>query len=471
MSDKKTTSIILIYLFGAFGGFLFGYDIGIINGALPSIKDTWEITPLMEGTITSMLFVGAMLGAVSMAPLADKFGRKLMIMATAIIFALGSLACAFSGTPEILVVSRLILGVSVGAASALVPMYMGEISPPAIRGRISGLNQLMITIGMLVSYGINYAFIGVFEGWRWMLGGAIVPAVVLFVGAFILPESPRYLVKKGFKDKALKSLQKLRSAAEAKSEYEGIIMMHEEVLKSNQKFELTKAISFSIFVGCSVTFLQQIQGANTIFYYSSQILGDVFGSTISGVISTIGVGAVMVLATIVTLFFVDKFKRRTLFMSGSLGMGSSLLIVGLIYPYTQSGYTWAISLVFIFICLYVIFYAYSWAAVTWIVVGELFPGRVRGMATGIASMVNWFGNIIVALFFPILLNSIGLSNIFFMFTALCAVGFLFAKYVLYETNGKTLEEIELYLEKRFNKNKNAKWTETEPHPSNTGNDI
>lgn len=468
MGDKKATPIVLIYLFGAFGGFLFGYDIGIINGALPSIKDTWEISPLMEGTITSILFVGAMIGAVSMAPLADKFGRKLMIMVTAIIFALGSLACAFSGTPEILVASRLLLGISVGAASALVPMYMGEISPQAIRGRISGLNQLMITIGMLVSYGINYAFIGVFEGWRWMLGGAVIPALVLFIGAFILPESPRYLVKKGFKEKALKSLQRLRSASEAKSEYNEIVTMHDEFLKTNQKFELTKAITFSIFVGSSVTFLQQIQGANTIFYYSSQILGDVFGSTVSGVISTVGVGVVFVLATIVTLFFVDKFKRRTLFMSGSIGMGTSLLIVGLIYPYTQSGYTWAISLVFVFICLYVIFYAYSWAAVTWIVVGELFPGRIRGMATGIASMVNWFGNIVVALFFPVLLNSIGLSNIFFMFTALCLVGFLFAKYVLYETNGKTLEEIELYLENRFDENKTSEWSETHPQASNTG---
>ncbi|CAM2946337.1 sugar porter family MFS transporter [Salinicoccus roseus] len=458
MNKKPSTK--MIYTFGAFGGFLFGYDIGIINGALPSIKDTWDITPLMEGTITSILFLGAMAGAVSMAPLADKFGRKMMIMITAIIFALGSLACAFSGTPELLVVSRFILGISVGAASALVPMYMGEISPPALRGQISGLNQLMITIGMLVSYGVNYAFIGVFEGWRWMLGGAVVPAIVLFVGAFLLPESPRYLVKKGFKDLALKNLQRLRTSKEAKKEYDEIITMHEQVLNTDQKFKWTKAIGFSLMVGCSVTFLQQIQGANTIFYYSSQILGDVFGSTISGVISTVGVGVVFVVATIITLLVVDRFKRRTLFMTGSLGMGTCLLLVGLIYPYTQSGYTWAITLVFVFICLYVIFYAYSWAAVTWIVVGELFPSNVRGMATGIASMVNWLGNIVVALFFPILMSSIGLSSIFFLFAAICAIGFLFAKYVLYETNGKTLEEIELYLDNRFsNKKIEGHWQE------------
>lgn len=449
MGDKKPKTG-LIYAFGAFGGFLFGYDIGIINGALPGIKETWEISPLLEGTITSILFLGAMIGAVSMAPLADKWGRKMMILITAIIFAVGSLACGFSGNPEILIVSRFILGISVGSASALVPMYMGEISPPVIRGKISGLNQLMITIGMLISYGVNYAFIGVFEGWRWMLGGAVVPAIVLFIGAFILPESPRYLIKKGLTDLALSNLKKIRTEREAEREYREILQINEAISKEQKKFKLTKAVTFSVFVGCCVTFLQQIQGANTIFYYSSQILGDVFGSTISGVISTVGVGVVFVLATIVTLIFVDKFNRKTLFMSGSIGMGLCLLLVGIIYPYTNDGDMWAISLVFIFICVYVIFYAYSWAAVTWIVVGELFPSEARGMATGIASMVNWLGNIVVALFFPVLMQSIGLSNIFFMFAGICVIGFLFSKYVLYETKGKTLEEIELYLDDRMN---------------------
>ncbi|MDT3995121.1 MFS transporter, partial [Mammaliicoccus fleurettii] len=273
----------LIYAFGAFGGFLFGYDIGIINGALPGIKETWEVSPMLEGTITSILFLGAMIGAVSMASLADRFGRKMMILITAIIFAIGSLACAFSGSPGILIVSRFVLGISVGSASALVPMYMGEISPPAIRGKISGLNQLMITVGMLISYGVNYAFIDVFEGWRWMLGGAVIPAIILFVGAFILPESPRFLIKKGFKDLALSNLKRIRPEREAEREYREILQINDEISKEQKTFKLTKAVTFSVFVGCCVTFLQQIQGANTIFYYSSQILGDVFGSTASGV--------------------------------------------------------------------------------------------------------------------------------------------------------------------------------------------
>lgn len=449
MSNSKKPSTSLIYTFGAFGGFLFGYDIGIINGALPSIKETWHLTPLLEGTITSILFLGAMLGAVSMAPLADKLGRRKMIMIAAIIFALGSLGCAFSTNTNLLIIARFILGISVGAASALVPMYMGEISPPEVRGKISGLNQLMITVGMLISYGVNYAFINIDEGWRWMLGGALVPALVLFFGSFVLPESPRYLVNIGDRAGALKSLLRVRTEEAAQNEYQEIVEMYEERKMNNTKVKFTKPILFSIFVGSCVTFLQQIQGANTIFYYSSQILGDIFGSTISGVISTVGVGVVFVLATIVTLLFVDKFKRRTLFMSGSIGMGTCLLLVGLIYPYTSKGETWAITLVFILICLYVIFYAYSWAAVTWIVVGELFPGSVRGLATGIASMVNWLGNIVVALFFPILLSTIGLSNIFFLFTGCCVIGLLFTKFLLYETNGKTLEQIEHYLENKF----------------------
>ncbi len=444
---ERKVSPTLIYFFGSFGGFMFGYDIGIINGALPGIKTTWSVNPWLEGLITSGLFVGAMIGASLMASLADRFGRRRMIMWSAVVFAIGALGSGISSNTSFLVIARIILGVAVGGASALVPMYLGEISPAKTRGKISGLNQLMITIGMLSAYGVNYAFVHVFEGWRWMLGGAAVPAMVLLFGAFLLPESPRFLVRIGEKELARQVLQSLRSSEEAEREYQAIIgTQHFDTGSFRELF--SKMALPSIIAGCGLTLLQQIQGANTIFYYSSQILAKVFGSEIGGVVSTVGIGVVFVLATIVTLLIVDKFKRRTLFMSGSIGMGTSLFLVGLIYPAAQADYTWATWTVFFLICLYVIFYAYSWAAVTWIVVGELFPSHIRGLATGIATAVNWFGNILVALFFPVLLETVGLSVIFFGFAAICVVGFLFAKYLLYETKGKSLEEIETYLYKR-----------------------
>jgi sugar porter (SP) family MFS transporter len=444
---KRKISPALIYFFGAFGGFMFGYDIGIINGALPGIKTTWHIDPWLEGLITSGLFAGAMIGASLMASLADRFGRRKMIMWSAIVFAIGALGSGISSSTSFLIVSRIVLGVAVGGASALVPMYMGEISPAETRGKLSGLNQLMITVGMLIAYGVNYAFVHVFEGWRWMLGGAMVPAAILLFGAFLLPESPRFLVRIGKNELARQVLLALRSSEEAESEYKEIInVKHSD--SGSFKDLFGKSALPAVVAGCGLTLLQQIQGANTIFYYSSQILEKVFGSSIAGVISTVGIGIVFVLATIVTLLIVDKFKRRSLFMSGSIGMGTCLLLVGLIYPAAQSNHAWATWTVFFFICLYVIFYAYSWAAVTWIVVGELFPSNVRGLATGIASTVNWFGNILVALFFPVLLETVGLSVIFFGFAAICIIGFLFAKYVLYETKGKSLEEIEKYLYNR-----------------------
>ncbi len=440
----KNVSPKLIYFFGAFGGFMFGYDIGIINGALPGISATWHINSWLEGLITSGLFVGAMLGASLMASLADRYGRRKMIMWSAIVFAIGALGSAFSSSIEFLIIARIILGVAVGGASALVPMYMGEISPAETRGKISGLNQLMITVGMLFAYGVNYAFLHVFEGWRWMLGGAMVPAIVLLLGTFLLPESPRFLVRIGKNELALKVLHQLRSSEEAESEYDEIInSKHSD--SGTFKDLFTKKALPAVIAGCGLTLLQQLQGANTIFYYSSQILAKVFGSAIGGVVSTVGIGVVFVLATVVTLLIVDKFKRRSLFMSGSIGMGTCLLLVGLIYPAARANHAWATWAVFFFICLYVIFYAYSWAAVTWIVVGELFPANIRGLATGIASTVNWFGNILVALFFPVLLEKVGLSIIFFGFAAICVIGFLFAKYILYETKGKSLEEIENYL--------------------------
>lgn len=444
---NKKISPALIYFFGAFGGFMFGYDIGIINGALPGIKTTWNINPWLEGLITSGLFAGAMVGASLMATLADCFGRRKMIMWSAIVFAIGALGSGISSSTSFLIVSRIILGVAVGGASALVPMYMGEISPAETRGKLSGLNQLMITVGMLIAYGVNYAFVHVFEGWRWMLGGAIVPAMVLLFGAFLLPESPRFLVRIGKNELARQVLKTLRSSEEAESEYKSIINSSHSDSGTFKDLFGKRALP-AVVAGCGLTLLQQIQGANTIFYYSSQILEKVFGSAIGGVVSTVGIGVVFVLATIITLLIVDKFKRRSLFMSGSIGMGACLLLVGLIYPAAQSNHAWATWAVFFFICLYVIFYAYSWAAVTWIVVGELFPSNVRGLATGIASTVNWFGNILVALFFPVLLQTVGLSVIFFGFAAICVLGFLFAKYVLYETKGKSLEEIETYLDNR-----------------------
>ncbi|AAK79313.1 sugar porter (SP) family MFS transporter [Clostridium acetobutylicum] len=444
---NKKISPALIYFFGAFGGFMFGYDIGIINGALPGINATWHVSSWLEGFITSGLFVGAMIGASLMASLADRFGRRRMIMWSAIVFALGALGSAVSTSTNLLIGARVILGVAVGGASALVPMYMGEISPAETRGKLSGLNQLMITVGMLFSYGVNFAFAGAFEGWRWMLGGAMVPAMVLLIGTFILPESPRFLARIGKTELAKQVLQTLRSKEEAETEYQEIInSKHTETGSFGDLF--AKQALPAVIAGCGLTLLQQIQGANTIFYYSSQILSNVFGSANGGTISTVGIGVVLVLATIVTLLVVDKFKRRTLFMTGSIGMGASLLLVGLIYPYSEAKHAWATWLVFFFICLYVVFYAYSWAATTWIVVGELFPSNVRGLATGIASAVNWFGNILVALFFPVLLETVGLSVIFFGFAAICIIGFLFAKYVLYETKGKSLEEIETYLYNR-----------------------
>lgn len=444
---KKNISPTLIYFFGAFGGFMFGYDIGIINGALPGIGTTWHITSWIEGFITSGLFVGAMIGASLMASLADRFGRRRMIMWSAIVFAIGALGSAISTSVSFLIIARIILGAAVGGASALVPMYMGEISPAETRGKISGLNQLMITVGMLFAYGINYAFVHVFEGWRWMLGGAMVPAIVLLFGTFILPESPRFLVRIGKNELALQVLRTLRSPEEAESEYNEIVNSKHSDSGSFKDLFSKQALP-AVIAGCLLTLLQQIQGANTIFYYSSQILAKVFGSAIGGVVSTVGIGVVFVVATIITLLVVDKFKRRTLFMTGSIGMGASLLLVGLIYPAAKSNHAWATWAVFFFICLYVIFYAYSWAATTWIVVGELFPSNVRGLATGIASTVNWFGNILVALFFPVLLDTVGLSVIFFGFAVICVIGFLFAKYILYETKGKSLEEIETYLYNR-----------------------
>lgn len=442
---KKQVSTNVIYLVGAFGGFLFGYDIGIINGALPGLKADWHISPFMEGMITSILFVGAMIGAPLMGDLAEKFGRKKMIMISAFFFILGSVGSGFASSIAMMLVSRVLLGFAVGAASALVPMYLSEIAPAKARGTISGLNQLMITIGIVVAYGVNYLFAHTVEGWRYMLAGAAVPAILLILGSILLPESPRFLATHGKKDEALKVLKGLRTEEQAFKEYQAILTS-EETFQGKSTQKLSKTVMMTVVIGCLLAFLQQIQGANTIFYYSSQIFARVFGNGLGGLISTIGIGFVNVAATLLILLIVDRFDRKSMLMMGSVAMGVCLFFTGVFFPMVEKGNQLATWGIFLMICLYVVAYACSWAALTWIVIGEMFPSSVRGLATGIASSVNWLGNIVVAFFFPILMDSIGLSKIFFLFAAMCIFGFLFAKYMLYETKGKSLEEIDQEIE-------------------------
>ncbi len=381
----------MIFFFGALGGLLFGYDTGVIAGAQIFIQEELKLNESQIGFVVSAVLMGAVVGAILISPLADKYGRKIMMMVTAFIFFIGAIGCGLAPDVTILNISRLFLGVAVGGASALVPMYLAELAPAKDRGRLSALNQLMIMIGMLIAYIANYAWQDSPNGWRLMLGFAAVPALILFVGALLLPESPRFLVKKGKVNQALSILNNILTKEEAQKEIHDI---EEQNKLANGTFKdvFSKWTRPALVVALGLAIFQQWMGCNTVFYYAPRIL-----------------------------------------MSGGTDAATAIktqIILGVFY------------VIVIFIATYISSFCATWGPVMWIMIGEVFPLKIRGLAVGIASLVNWIANWTVSVSFPVLEKSLGDIILFSIFGTFCIIAALFVKYFVFETRGYTLEEIE-----------------------------
>lgn len=449
MKEKKISSK-FIYFFGAFGGILFGYDIGVMTGALPFLQSDWNLgsDAFAIGMITSAVMLGAIFGGSIAGSLSDKLGRRKMILASAIVFMVGSLlsAAAPRGGVLFLIISRIILGLAVGAASALVPAYMSEMSPAKLRGRLSGINQVMIVSGMLLSYIVDFLLKGLPEtmAWRLMLGLAAVPAVILFIGVMALPESPRFLVKTKKYDEAKKVLGYIRPPEEVDGEFAQIMELSKE---EEAEKEVSWSVLFSekyrplVIAGIGVAALQQFQGANAIFYYIPLIVEQATGHAASDALMwPIIQGVILVLGSLLFLVIADKFKRRTLLKVGGFVMGLSFILPAVLSNFVSSDTNSV--LILIFLSIYVAFYSCTWAPLTWVLVGEVFPLFVRGKATGLASSFNWIGSFAVGLLFPIMTAALPQEIVFAIFGVICLIGVCFVTFMVPETRGKTLEEIE-----------------------------
>ncbi|MFV0288004.1 MAG: sugar porter family MFS transporter [Mycoplasmatales bacterium] len=451
MKTEKKISSSFIYFFGAFGGILFGYDIGVMTGALPFLQNDWNLAgqATLIGMITSSVMLGAIVGGAAAGTLSDKMGRRKMILISAVIFVIGSLLSAMSpdeGT-TFLIISRIILGLAVGAASALVPAYMSEMSPAKLRGRLSGINQVMIVSGMLLSYIVDFLLQGLPEtmAWRLMLGLAAIPAIILFFGVLALPESPRFLIKMKKFDKAKEVLGFIRKPDEVEKEFE-------EIMNSSKKEQsIETAASWGmlftgkyralVIAGIGVAALQQFQGANAIFYYIPLIVEDATGQAASSALLwPIIQGIILVLGSLLFLVIADKFNRRTLLKIGGIVMGSSFILPALLSN-VVSAQTNSV-LILVFLSIYVAFYSCTWAPLTWVLVGEVFPLVIRGRATGVASSFNWIGSFLVGLLFPIMTEALPQELVFAIFGVICLIGVGFIQFAVPETRGKTLEEIE-----------------------------
>jgi sugar porter (SP) family MFS transporter len=430
----------------ATGGLLFGYDTGVISGALLFIrKDFAPLSPFVEGIIVSFLLVGAVVGALSGGPLSDRFGRRPTALLAAVIFGIGAMAVAFAPSVAFIILGRFLLGLGVGLASMVVPLYIAEIAPADRRGALVSLNQLMITIGILVSYIVGVIFTPI-EGWRYMFAVALLPALVLGVGMLLLPESPRWLFNKGQIEKARTVLTRSRSPEEVELEFQEMAEIKRVEEEQEQQVGYAELLSPyvrpALIIGIGLAIFQQITGINTVIYYAPTILQNVGFSEGGAIAATaVGVGLVNVGFTILAVFIIDRAGRRPLLIVGLIGMTISLALLGLVFATGGAGGA-AGLLATVCLALYIASFAISLGPVFWLMISEIYPLNIRGKAMSVASLANWGSNWLVALTFPVLLATLGGAGSFWLFAALGIVAWFFVYLRVPETKGKTLEEIE-----------------------------
>ncbi len=429
-------------------GLLFGFDTGIISGALLFIEKDFLVSTAMKELIVSSVLLGAMLGSPLSGRLTDRFGRKRLMLIVSGLFTMGTLTASFASQVSIILIGRLMIGLAIGMGSYTAPLYIAEVSPFELRGALVTLNQLAITIGILCSYIINYIFTNIDGSWRWMFGIGLIPAILLSIGMIFLPESPRWLIKQNRLDQASAILKKLRNLSDVSHEINEIKRSLQ--IKQASFREIFKPwILPVLFLGSMLGFIQQITGINTIIYYAPslfQLAG--FQDTSSSILATVGVGVVNVLATFIAIFYLDKVGRRPLLLTGLIGMGVSLLSLSLIF---QMGPEVAFLRWIAMVCTltYIICFAFSLGAILWLMISEIFPLEVRATAMGVAIFSCWFWNFVVSATFLTLLDYVGPSATFLFYAVMCGLSLVFCYYKVPETKGVTLEQIEQNIRKRL----------------------
>lgn len=427
----------------ALNGLLFGFDTGVISGALPFIERTFELSPLFQEIVTSIVLAGAAIGAAIGGTLADRLGRRRVTLFGAVIFFVTSLGMAFSPSVWWLIVFRLFVGFGIGIASIVGPLYISEIAPPDIRGSLGSLQQLAITLGILLAYFINYIFASLIQGpgaWRWMLGFGIVPAAILGLGMARLPESPRWLVKADRDEEARDVLTRIRTESSVDDELDEIKEI-EEVQTRELSTLLETWARPALIVGVGLAIFQQITGINTVLYYAPTILSSIGLGTLTAILTTVGIGIVNVSLTVVAVWQVDRLGRRPLLLISVGGMTVMLGILGAIFYFTTVTGTIA-WIAAASLALYVAFFAVGLGPIFWLMIAEIYPLQVRGVGEGVASVANWAANLLVTLTFLSLTNTIGSGFTFWLYGVASVAGFVFIYEFVPETKGRSLEEIE-----------------------------
>lgn len=427
----------------ALNGLLFGFDTGVISGAIPLIDNTFGFSTFIKEVVVSIVLAGAAFGAAIGGTLADRWGRRRVTLFGAVIFFVSSLGMAFSPGVRWLIGFRLLVGFGIGIASIVGPLYISEIAPPDIRGSLGTLQQLAITLGILLAYLVNYVFASLIQGpeaWRWMLGFGILPAAILGLGMARLPESPRWLVKADRDEDARDVLTQIRSESSVDDELDEIKGI-EEVQTRDLSTLLESWARPALIVGVGLAIFQQITGINTVLYYAPTILGSIGLGTLTAILATVGIGIVNVVLTIVAVWQVDRLGRRPLLLISVGGMTVMLGVMGAIFHFTALSGTVAWIAV-ASLGLYVAFFAVGLGPIFWLMIAEIYPLQVRGVGEGTASVANWAANLLVTLTFLSLVHTIGRGFTFWLYGVVSVFAFIFIYKFVPETKGRSLEEIE-----------------------------
>lgn len=434
-----------------FSGALFGYDQGVISGALHGLRGSFSLSPLLVEVVTSWVTLGALFGSLAGGELADRFGRKRALLIAALMFTAGALVEALAPSTLILIVGRLIVGAGVGVAAVAAPLYAAELAPPSLRGRFVSAYQLAIAAGIFIAYLVD-GWLSKSDAWRWMLGVSAVPGLLLLLVALIAPESPRWLMKMRRRPEAQIAVRKVHPGVEAKPQLDAIARsLRADAGAASWGEVLSLKWRRPLMIGLGLAVLQQVTGINAVIYYADQIFAEAGFATQASqaMVTTWAVGAVNVLATLIAITFIDRLGRRKLLLAGLLGMTASMAVIGAAFRFVpaaggaNAGPGTAGLIALAAVVAFIVSFGFSVGPVVWTVINEIFPGHIRGRAVATATAVNWASAFLVSQGFLTLIGAIGASFTFWLFALFCAAGWVWTYRTVPETKGRSLEQIQL----------------------------
>ena len=457
--------LIFLSVVAALGGFLFGYDAAVISGTISQVTARFSLDEIQVGWFVGCALIGSIIGVLMAGELSDRWGRKVTMLVAAVFFSVSGIACAFVGSLEQLVVARILGGIGIGVVSIVSPLYISEVSIAQYRGRLVSLYQLAVTIGFLGAYLTNFQLLHfsqsgavlnagwmnlvfVSEVWRGMLGFCSLPAILFFCIIFFIPESPRWLILKGRDERAVRIFRKIYlSEVEVDTQLQDTKSVVQSETKSDWKFLLQPGIFKAVLIGAAIAILGQFMGVNAVLYYGPTIFEEAGLSGGDALFSQVLVGIVNVVTTIIAVFIIDKVGRKKLVYYGVSGMVLSLLLIGFYFHFSESMGLPNSFLLFFFL-FYVFCCAISISAVIFVLLSEMYPTRIRGMAMSIAGFALWIGTYLVGQLTPWMLQNLTPTGTFLLFALMCMPYMLIVWKLIPETTGKSLEEIERYWMKK-----------------------